>query len=253
MSLLGREHFLPRNGPRIFSGGLISYGDSHLDEIFRFFKVFRLHAKQHDTAGAVYLHKDKGPEYCYMIGRGPNSCLLGHGTGLLFCLSLKLLVPSFFNLVGILFMSLLVLDIELAEKNVVKELGVYIDGQVFGYSFKPPKNYQPTHQILWYTQNLHKIDWKSGQLDYSCINTMLAELRLYRAEYFAKGVEKGNFLSTLLGKEVENLDDYGCPKIQHLNTDWLCNSYPYRHKTNLHCGERKVKAFGEWTVQHFNL
>ena len=36
-------------------------------------------------------------------------------------------------------MSLIVLDIELAEKNVVKELGVYIDGQVFGYSFKPPK------------------------------------------------------------------------------------------------------------------
>ena len=32
-------------------------------------------------------------------------------------------------------MSLIVLDIELAEKNVVKELGVYIDGQVFGYSF----------------------------------------------------------------------------------------------------------------------
>ena len=46
-------------------------------------------------------------------------------------------------------MSLIVLDIELAEKNVVKELGVYIDGQVFGYSFKPPKNYQPTHQTLW--------------------------------------------------------------------------------------------------------
>ena len=45
-------------------------------------------------------------------------------------------------------MSLIVLDIELAEKNVVKELGVYIDGQVFGYSFKPPKNYQPTHQTL---------------------------------------------------------------------------------------------------------
>ena len=36
-------------------------------------------------------------------------------------------------------MSLIVLDIELAEKNVVKELGVYIDGQVFGYSFKRPK------------------------------------------------------------------------------------------------------------------
>ena len=104
-------------------------------------------------------------------------------------------------------MSLIVLDIELAEKNVVKELGVYIDGQVFGYSFKPPKIYQPTHQTLWCTQNLHKNDWKSGSLDYSCINAMLAELRQYRAEYFAKELEKCKFLSTLLGKEVENLDD----------------------------------------------
>ena len=89
------------------------------------------------------------------------------------------------------------------------------------------------------------------------INTLsiqlLAELRQYRAEYFAKGLEKCKFLSTLLGKEVENLDDYGCPKILHLNTDWLCTSYPYRHKTILHCAERKAKAFGEWTVQNFNL
>ena len=82
---------------------------------------------------------------------------------------------------------------------------------------------------------------------------MLGELRQYRAEYFAKGLEKCKLLSTLLGKEVENLDDYGCPKIQHLNTDWLCTNYPYRHKTTLHCAERKAKAFGEWSVQHFNL
>ena len=57
--------------------------------------------------------------------------------------------------------SLIVLDTELAEKNVVKELGVYIEGQVFGYSFKPPKNYQPTLQTLWCTQNMQKIDCSS--------------------------------------------------------------------------------------------
>ena len=111
------------------------------------------------------------------------------------------------------------LDIELAELKVVKELGVHFDGQVFGYSFKPPKNYQPRHQKLWCTQNLLNIDWKSGSLDYSRIKTLLAELRQYRAEYFAKGLEKCKFLSTLLDNDVEILDDFGCPKIQHLNTD----------------------------------
>ena len=36
-------------------------------------------------------------------------------------------------------MSLIVLDIELAEKNVVKELGVYIDGQVLDIPLNRPK------------------------------------------------------------------------------------------------------------------
>ena len=44
-------------------------------------------------------------------------------------------------------MSLIVLYIELAEKNVGKELGVNNDGQVFEHSFKPPKNYQPKIQL----------------------------------------------------------------------------------------------------------
>ena len=78
-------------------GGLIGYGYSYLDSVFRYTKVFRLHAILHDAAGAVRSHSGKGPGYCYMIGRGPNSCLLGQVTGLLFCLYVKLFLPSIFN------------------------------------------------------------------------------------------------------------------------------------------------------------
>ena len=80
-------------------GGLIGYGKSCWDSVFRYSKVFRLHAILHDAAGAVRSHSDKGPDYCYMIGRGPNSCLLGHVTGPLFCLILKFFLPSIFNCV----------------------------------------------------------------------------------------------------------------------------------------------------------
>ena len=75
-------------------GGTIGYGDSYLDSVFRYSKVFGLHAKLHDAAGAVRTHSGKGPGYCYMIGRGPNSCLLGHETGLIFCLYIKIFLPS---------------------------------------------------------------------------------------------------------------------------------------------------------------
>ena len=72
------------------------------------------------------------------------------------------------------------------------------------------------------------------------------------AEVFAKGLEKCRLLTNLLGRNVEILDDYGCPKYQDVKTDslWICSSYPFRHKTRLHCAERKAKVYGDWPMQH---
>ena len=67
-------------------GGLIGYGNTYLNSIFRYSKVFKLHARLHDAARAERTHSGKGTGYCYMVGRAPNSCLLGHVTGLLLCL-----------------------------------------------------------------------------------------------------------------------------------------------------------------------
>ena len=78
-------------------GGLIGYGNCCLDSVFRYSKAFRLHAILHDAGGAVRSHSGKVPGCSYMIGRGPNPCLLGHVTGLLFCLYVKLFLPSIFN------------------------------------------------------------------------------------------------------------------------------------------------------------
>ena len=73
------------------------------------------------------------------------------------------------------------------------------------------------------------------------------------AEMFAEGLEKCRLFTSLLGQNVENLDDYGCPKIQDLvKTDslWICFSYSFQQKTRLHCAERKAKVYGEWAMQH---
>ena len=90
--------------------------------------------------GAVWVHSSKGPGYCYMIGRGPISSLLGHVTRLLFCFYVKIFLPSIFNSVDFWnSMSLTVLYTELIEKNILKELGLYIDGSLQRFSFRPPK------------------------------------------------------------------------------------------------------------------
>ena len=63
---------------KIKFGGTIGYGNSYLEFLFCHFKVFRLHAILNDADGAVRGDSAKGPGYYSMIGRGPNSRLLGH-------------------------------------------------------------------------------------------------------------------------------------------------------------------------------
>ena len=80
--------------------GLIGNGNFYLVSVFRYSKVFRLHAILHVAARAVRAHSGKGSGYCYMIVRGSKSCLFGHATGLLFCLYVKPVLPSTFKSVN---------------------------------------------------------------------------------------------------------------------------------------------------------
>ena len=69
-------------------GGLIGYGNS----ILGFFparskcSTCRSHAILQDCTGAVKATTNKAPSYCYMLPQIPISCLLGHITGLFFCI-----------------------------------------------------------------------------------------------------------------------------------------------------------------------
>ena len=153
-------------------------------------------------------------------------------------------------------MSLIVLDIELTEKNIIEELGVCIYGSLHGFSFCPPKSFKPNKQTTWNTTHLHGIAWSSGKLDYDKLFAVFYYLNVMNVEVFAKGLEKCRLLTRFLGQNVENLDDYSCPKIQDLvetDSSWICSIYPFRHKTRLHCADRKAKVYGEWAVQHLSI
>ena len=185
------------DGPKSFTfGGTIGYGDSYLEFLFRHFNVYRLHAILNDAARAVKAYSGKGAGYCCMNGREPKSCLLGHVTGLLFCLYVKLFLTSIFKSVD--FWSNIVLDVGPAEKYVFKGLGVFIDGIVQGYSFCPPKKYKPTKKAVWCIRNLNGIVWNSGRLYYSRFPNILP--RDVKGEHFAKRTEKFKLLASLMDK-----------------------------------------------------
>ena len=56
-------------------------------------------------------------------------------------------------------------------------------------------------------------------------------------------------------KEVDKLEDLGCPKFQILVDEemWICSNYPFRHKIILHCAEHMAKLFGNWMMQKLIL
>ena len=152
-------------------------------------------------------------------------------------------------------MFLIVIDIQLTEININKELGLYTDGSLQGFSFCPPQTSKLNKQITCNTSHLHGIAWSSGKLDYDKLFAVFYDIKVMNAEVFAKGQEKCRLLTRLLGQNVEILDDYGCPKVQDpvgegkTDSSWICSSFLFRHKTRLQCAERKAKVYGDWVMQ----
>ena len=82
-------------------------------------------------------------------------------------------------------MSLIVLDIWLTEKNIIKELGLYIDGSLQGFSFCPPMTFTPIKQTTWNTSHLRGIAWSSGKLEYEKLFAVFHDKKVRNAEVFA--------------------------------------------------------------------
>ena len=84
-----------------------------------------------------------------MIRRGLKSCLVGQIVGLFACLHVKVSLHSVFKPLNFeSSMSCIVIDNELADKNAIKDLAVFVDGMFLRYSFCLPKRYKPTKQAF---------------------------------------------------------------------------------------------------------
>ena len=142
-------------------GRTIGFGDSYLAFLFRRFKVFKLHAILQDAAGAVRAQRGKGPGKLHDWTR-TKLMFARSREWITFCLYVKVFLPSILNSVDFWnSMSLILLHWELTEKDVIKELGPYIDGSLQGLSFCPPKTFKPNKQTTWNASHLHGIAWSS--------------------------------------------------------------------------------------------
>ena len=127
-------------------------------------------------------------------------------------------------------MPLIVLDIELTEKNIYKKSGLFVIGSLQGVSFCPPKACKPSKQTTGNTRHLHGIAWSSGKLDHDKLFAVFYDIKVMNAEVVAEGLQNCKMLTGLSGRNVQNLDDHSCPNIQDFvgeqkpDRSWICSS-----------------------------
>ena len=81
-----------------FYGGLIGIDNSSLDKYLKKYKNLRLHAILHNEAGFIHEFHQEDPTYCYMLPWNLCNSLLGHLSGIAFCLLIKLKKPEVYGL-----------------------------------------------------------------------------------------------------------------------------------------------------------
>ncbi|GFX86216.1 uncharacterized protein TNCV_2560981 [Trichonephila clavipes] len=140
-----------------------------------------------------------------------------------------------------------------SELFVVKELAVCAvnDDSFRGrWLFKPPhcfdqlpKPKQCTYS--WVTKNIHKIKWESGELPYFYFRYVLDVIMGMFTYIYVKGLQKKKFFHFLTGRDILNLDDVKCPKVNDLySSDVLC---PFSHEKNFnHCAVYKARVYGKF-------
>ena len=87
-------------------------------------------------------------------------------------------------------MSCIVLDKELTEKIIIKELGLLIDSSPQGFSFCPPKTFKHNKQTEWNTGHLHGSTRSSRKMDYDDLFAVFCDIKVKNAGVFAIGVGK---------------------------------------------------------------
>ena len=75
------------------NGGLIGIDNSSLNKYLNDLIILRLHATLLDAARIVHKVNNTGPTFCHMLAWKCNNSLIGHLSGITFCLYVKLKKP----------------------------------------------------------------------------------------------------------------------------------------------------------------
>jgi hypothetical protein len=93
------------------------------------------------------------------------------------------------------------------------------------------------------------LSWEDGVILYSSLFQTLTEATANFAHLYSKGDAKYAYLSGLLGRNVQNLDSFGCPPRKKFRMAASC-SMPCHYFPDKSCSLRNATNFYGW-LKHY--
>lgn len=144
--------------------------------------------------------------------------------------------------------------------EIVKELAIMDVTRFAGrhWIFEPPANAivsNPKHVKTnqWLTDNFHGIAWTDGETSYAKLQSILDKNTFPFNYVFVKGLQKKRFLDArIVHFNIINLEDFGCPKLEHLRVMDGTACHAHRFLPEI-CTYHRVHALREWFLEDFRL
>jgi hypothetical protein len=128
-------------------------------------------------------------------------------------------------------------------EEVIKEVSVAGENVLDTFLFLPP------YSMDTRSSESSGLSWDDGYISFSSLTQILMEATSNFANLYAKGTDKCNLLTGMLGRAVQNLDSFGCPDRTSFRMTTGC-SLPCHKFPDKSCATRNALNLFEWLMHH---
>lgn len=151
-------------------------------------------------------------------------------------------------------MSLLVIDFTYLEGRdgeiVVKELAVADSwgSRVSSYVFKSPYIWEDVTSFNTRINKAidHGCNWNDGDVPYSELETVLFREASTAVAIYCFGLQKTNFISSLIERTVIDITQLGCPSLTSISIPTISCTFACHNKCRHVCALRIAYSLADW-------